>query len=341
MADRARQLDVALRPHMKTHKCIEIAEQQRALGARGITVSTLHEAQVFADHGFDDITWAFPVVLNRLAEVVKLAERIRLGIVVDSLAAIEELEKTGAPLHVWLKVDAGYHRAGVDPHSEHAVSAAQAVADSGTLELEGILSHSGHAYDVASADAAAVVAESERHVMVEFAGSLREKGIEVPQVSVGSTPAMRAVKDLSGVTEARPGNYALLDYSQVILGSCTPTDCAVTVLSSVVSSQPGAQHCIIDAGALAMSKDAGPSSPHAPTMGEIYRDYSKGTLHRGSPRLVSLSQEHGRVNQPLAVGERIRLLPNHSCLTMAQFDEIYAVRGEDIEDRWKVWRGRG
>ena len=340
MADRASELGVALRPHMKTHKCVEIGRRQRELGASGITVSTLYEARVFADHGFDDITWAFPIPLSRIPEAVKLAQRIRLGVVVDSRAAIDALAQTGAPLHVWIKVDSGYHRAGVDPRSDGAVELARTVVDSGTLSLDGILSHSGHAYHVASADAAAIVAESERATMVEFAARLRDHNIDVPGVSVGSTPAMRAARDLSGVTEVRPGNYALFDYSQAVLGSCTPADCAVSVIASVVSSPAGGEHSIVDAGALALSKDPGPGSPHPPTMGEIYEDYASGALNRET-RVVSLSQEHGRVNRAFPIGERLRILPNHSCLTVAHFDEMHVVRGDQVEDRWKVWRGRG
>jgi D-serine deaminase-like pyridoxal phosphate-dependent protein len=339
MADRARHLGVSLRPHIKTHKCVEVARRQRALGATGITVSTLHEARVFADHGFDDITWAFPVILSRIPDVVELAGRVRLHVVADSQEAVDALRHTNEPLHVLLKVDCGYHRAGVDPEGAEVLALARTVTDSSSLRFAGILSHSGHAYGVASANGAAAVAEEERSVMVRCAERLRGEGIEVSTVSVGSTPAMRAVKDLSGVTEARPGNYALFDHTQVTLGSCAAAECAVTVLSSVVSSQPAADYCIVDAGALAMSKDPGPGPPHRPTMGEVYREYDGEELDSGT-RLSGMSQEHGRLNRRLPVGTLVRILPNHSCLTVAQFDEWYAVRGTEVVDRWKIWSGR-
>ena len=338
MANRASALGVSLRPHIKTHKCVEIAERQRALGAHGITVATLYEARVFAGHGFDDITWAFPVILNRIPEILELAGRVRLGLVVDTMQAVERLESTGAPLHVGLKVDCGYHRAGVDPQGEEALAIARAIAESGQLEFEGILSHSGHAYDVTSSDEAAGIAEAERSVMVAFAERLRGAGIEVPTVSVGSTPSMRAVSHLDGVTEARPGNYALFDFTQVTLGSCAPAECAVTVLSSVISSTAGADHCLIDAGALALSKDPGPGPPHA-TMGEVFRDHARAELDPDL-RVVAVSQEHGRMNARLAPGQLVRVLPNHSCLTVAQFDTMWVARGDDIVDQWKIWRGR-
>lgn len=184
------------------------------------------------------------------------------------------------------------------------------------------------------------VAEEERRVTVEFADRLRTEGaVSVSHVSVGSTPAMSVVEHLSGVTEARPGNYALYDYSQTIIGSCSVNDCAVSVLASVVSSQPGANHSIVDAGALALSKDAGPDDAPQRTMGEIFEDYAAGSLSRES-RVVSVSQEHGTVSGRLPLGTKVRVLPNHSCLTVAQFDEFHVVRGDEIVDKWKIWRDR-
>ncbi len=339
MANRAKELGVSLRPHIKTHKCIEIAQRQRELGATGITVSTLYEARVFADHGFQDITWAFPVIPSRIPDVVDLAARIRLQVVVDTAAAVAALDAAGQPLLVLLKVDCGYHRVGVDPLSDQAIRVAEAIAESSSLRFGGILSHSGHAYDTKNALQTAEIAEQERAVMVRFSEQLQSKGIETPTVSVGSTPAARAVRHLDGATEMRPGNYALFDYTQVTLESCTAAECAVTVLSSVVSSQPNGDHAILDAGALSLSKDPGPASPHPRTMGEIYRDYEAGVLDPDI-RLIALSQEHGRLNHTLPVGERVRILPNHSCLTVSEFHECHVVRGTEVVDRWKIWRGR-
>jgi D-serine deaminase-like pyridoxal phosphate-dependent protein len=340
MATRARELGVALRPHLKTHKCVEIAERQRALGASGVTVSTLYEARVFADHGFDDITWALPVPPGRLVEARELAERVTLRLVVDTPEAVAALQRAHFPFHVWLKVDCGYHRAGVDPGSELAVDLAREIHQSPTLSFDGILSHSGHAYQARGREALANVAEEERRVMVACANRLRERGIDVSRVSVGSTPAMSAARVLDDVTEVRPGNYVFHDYSQTVIGSCGVRDCAVTVLATVVSSQPGAEHCVVDAGALALSKDPGPSDGSCLSMGEIFDRYEDGTL-RSDARVVSLSQEHGLVRGRLPAGERVRILPNHSCLTVACFDEYHLVRGERVLGRWKIWRGRG
>lgn len=338
MRRRADELDVELRPHLKTHKCVEIALGQRALGSRGATVSTLYEARVFADHGIDDLTWAFPMPPDRAEDVARLARRVRLGVVLDDPAPLAALEAAAAEARVWVKVDCGYGRAGLAPDSPELLSLARRIQDSRTLELAGLLSHSGHAYHARSPADARRIGERERSVMAGAADRLRSEGVEVAAVSTGSTPTMAHVRRLDGVTEVRPGNYALYDYTQVALEACSPGDCAATVLATVVSSSAARGRAIVDAGALALSSDRGPA--HArPSFGRLYDDYGNGTL-RHNARLVSLSQEHGIVDRPLPVGERVRILPNHSCLVTACFDAFSVVRGDDVLDTWRIWRAR-
>jgi D-serine deaminase-like pyridoxal phosphate-dependent protein len=177
--------------------------------------------------------------------------------------------------------------------------------------------------------------------MVWFADLLRRDGVPVRDVSVGSTPAMAAVRDLTGVTEARPGNYVFYDNTMILIGCCAREDIGVTVLTTVVSHQPGADRVIVDAGALSLSKDPGPQHVDtAPGMGAV----------RGHAELIvaSLSQEHGliRVATPAAieghlpVGERVEIVPNHSCLTVAHFDEYHVIQGGRVVDRWKIDRAR-
>ena len=339
MAAKAARLGVSLRPHIKTHKCVEIGRLQLEQGAQGITVSTLEEARVFADQGFSDITWAFPVILNRLEEAREIADRVTLRLVVDSREAVVALEETAYPFHVWLKVDCGYHRAGVDPAGGAAIELARWLHDSPSLRFDGLLTHSGHAYHPGPSKGIREIAEQERKVMVLLAQRLRLQEIEVPRLSVGSTPAMSQVESLDGIDEARPGNYVFYDYMQCGLGSCSPVDCALTVLSSVVSCQPEAGHSVVDAGALTLSKDTGANGAGEPTMGEVFRDYATGRLEPDT-RLRSLSQEHGILTAPLPVGSRVRILPNHSCLAVACFDEYAVARGDRVVDRWKIWRGR-
>lgn len=345
MQRRCEALGVALRPHAKTHKSAEVARRQREHGARGLTVSTLSEARYFADAGFDDLTWAFPVVLSRLGEARELAGRATLRLTVDTPEAVAALEGGGFPFHVFLEVDCGQHRSGVDPASERAVELARRLADHPRLVFDGLLTHSGHAYGATSPAEAAAFAEAERRVMVDLAGRLRDAGVPVPVVSVGSTPAMSHAADLSGVDEARPGNYAFFDGTQAAIGSCGPGDAAVTVLAGVVSSQPGAGRSVIDAGALALSKDAGPT--HLPggfpwAMGAVFEDTAAYRAGRPSERLrvTGVSQEHGVVSGSLPVGARLRVLPNHSCLAVPNFDAYWVTRGDAVVDRWPLHRGR-
>jgi D-serine deaminase-like pyridoxal phosphate-dependent protein len=352
MAGKVGALGARLRPHIKTHKCIEIGRLQQRYGAQGITVATIVEACDFADAGFDDITWAVPVIPGRLDEVVALARRITIRVLVESAEAIDALEHAAragnTKLHAFLEVDCGYHRSGVDPDAPAALPLARRLATSPHLVFDGILTHAGHSYAAREADHRAAIAAEERECMVAFARTLRAQGIQVPCVSVGSTPSMAATKSLEGVDEARPGNYAFNDWMQAASGVCETGDVAVSVLSTVISHQSALPHCIIDAGALAMSKDAG--SPHPDLrrgMGPLYKDLSSDRL---DPRvdLQHVSQEHGFIGGPrqadiadrFKVGDRVRIMPNHSCLTAAMFDEYWVVQGEQVMDRWKIHRGR-
>jgi len=339
MADRAKRLGVALRPHIKTHKCLELGRRQEAHGARGVTVSTLSEAEAFARGGFTDLTWAFPLDRTHLPRVQRIAELTTVRVILDDLETAKAVSGTG--LHVWLKVDCGYHRAGVDPSSRYGLEVARELGAERGITFDGILSHSGHAYRTRNKDEAAQVAEQERQVMAWFAELLRKDGLPVRGVSVGSTPAMAAVKDLTGVTEARPGNYIFYDRTMVLIGCCEPQDVAVSVLATVVSHQPGASHFVVDAGALSLSKDLGPTHLGLePAFGDV----------RGHPELTvaSVSQEHGliRAAAPAAiegkyqVGDRIEIIPNHSCLTEAHFDEYVVMDGGRMIDRWHIERGR-
>ena len=351
MAAKVRGLGAALRPHVKTHKCIEVGEMQRRHGAQGITVATIVEARDFAAHGFDDITWAVPLPLSRLDEVIELARSVTLRVTVDAPEATDALiaaaRQAGLSIHTWLEVDCGYHRSGVDPAAESSVALVRRIADSPHLVFDGLLTHAGHGYAARTDAARRAVAKEEREVTVAFAERLRATGVAVPAVSVGSTPTMAVTDSLAGVTEARPGNYAFYDWMQAAAGVCRPEDVAVSVLASVISRQPGLDHVIVDAGALAMSKDPGPGDPTlrkglGPLMAGLEGGVLEPALH-----LTHASQEHGFLGGATAadltrlrVGERVRIMPNHSCLTVAMFDAYEVVRGAEVVDRWTIHRGR-
>ena len=349
MSQQARRLGVRLRPHVKTHKCVEAARIQTAGEHGGITVSTLAEARAFADAGFADITWAVPVALDRLDDCTDLARRTdRFRVLVDHPRAVVELEAfaaaEGLRFEVLLEVDCGHHRSGVDPGDPAAVQLAAAIHSSPHLELAGILTHAGQSYRCGSRADAAGVARHERDIMVAFAGRLRAAGIAVTEVSVGSTPTVTAAEDLTGITEVRPGNYLFFDAFQAAVGSCRLDDVAFSVLATVIGVYPGRRELVVNAGALALSKDPGPVHVD-PGCGFGVVVAPADQLPIPGLRVVSISQEHGvlRSDRPLAssweLGNRVRILPNHSCLAAACFDRFHVVRGSEVVDEWHPVRG--
>ncbi|HVO35463.1 MAG TPA: alanine racemase, partial [Gemmatimonadales bacterium] len=289
--------------------------------------------------------------LGRLHEVVALARRITFRVVVESAAALEALgmatRRAGIEAHAWLEVDSGHHRSGVDPEAPGSLDLARRLAAEPGVAFDGLLTHAGQSYHARTREERAAVAERERAVMAAFAGRLARSGVHVGDVSVGSTPAMSAVERLDAVTEIRPGNYAFYDFMQLASGVCAAADCAVTVLASVVSHQSGAGHVVVDAGALALSKDPGPDDPALRRgFGPVLKGLAGHELEEALA-VRGMSQEHGMVGgeRPgdvagLAVGDKLRILPNHSCLAVALFDEYHVVRGEDVVDRWPIRRAR-
>jgi D-serine deaminase-like pyridoxal phosphate-dependent protein len=350
MAARMMDLGVRLRPHVKTHKCLEAARLQVRGHFGGITVSTLAEARFFGDGGFRDLTYAVPIALGRIAEAAELAARLdRLSVLVDSDEAVDalqaEAQRIGRPFSVFLKVDCGNHRAGVDPDADASVGLARRLAESAGIDFRGVLAHGGQSYAETNRAAIHAVACAERDVTAGFAERLRAAGVDVPEVSIGSTPTMAVVDDLTGVTETRPGNYVFFDEYQAAIGSCAPEDCALSVLVSVVGVHPARGTVVVDGGALALSKDGGPT--HVPGFPGGYG--SLRDAESGAPlpdlELFSLSQEHGLVRSRtgaalgMRVGDRLRVSPNHSCLTAALFDRYHVVRGDRVVDRWPTVRG--
>lgn len=349
MAERVARLGARLRPHVKTHKCLEAARLQVRGHFGGITVSTLAEARFFAQGGFRDITYAFPLPLSSLDDAAELTRSLdRLSVLLDHEATLQALEAygnaQGVRFSVFLKVDCGYHRAGVDPSRPESVELAHRLSHSPCVDFRGILTHAGHSYDCRNAEEIRVVSEQERAVMVSFAERLRRAEIPVSEVSVGSTPTMSHASSLEGVTEARPGNYVFYDAFQATVGSCRMEDAALSVLATVVGQYPDQQKLLVNVGALALSKDEGAR--------HVEPDCGYGVV--GSPngsrypelRLTSISQEHGQVHgrSPIdfakyEVGSRLRVIPNHSCLTAAMYDRYFVVRGDSVVDEWKTVRG--
>lgn len=350
MSERVSRLGARLRPHVKTHKTIEGARLQVRGHFGGITVSTLAEAHHYAKAGFRDICYAVPIGIPRLEEAAELSRNVEaLHLLVDHGTALRELETCaraqGIELSAYLKVDCGYHRAGVDPDSDESVDLAKRMSDSPHVSFRGILTHAGHSYGCSSPDEIRVVAEQERTVMTRFAEKLRRAGAEPPEVSVGSTPTMSVAETLEGVTEARPGNYVFFDRFQSTVGSCTTDDVAFSILATVLGHYPERRELLVDAGALALSKDEGPAHVDSACGYGAITDLT-GRRALEHLRVHSLSQEHGKIAgataadfEALPLGARLRIVPNHSCLSAALFERYHVIRNDEIVDEWRPVRG--
>jgi D-serine deaminase-like pyridoxal phosphate-dependent protein len=339
MRNKARASGVAFRPHVKTHKTIEIGRMQHGGAIGPVTVSTLAEGEFFADAGFRDITYAMPIAPEKLARATALARRVeRLNILIDSFDALHAVEQANAVFDVFLKVDCGYHRAGVDPANPDSARLAIAIARSPACHFQGLLTHAGHSYDARDADDIRRIAAEEMAVLTRFRALLASEGLGEITRSVGSTPTLSINETFDDCDEVRPGNYVFYDAFQATIGSCAPSEVAVSVLATVVGSYPDRGQAIIDAGALALSKDRG--AEHVdPRCG--YGTMCDLELRPLDAKLVALSQEHGKLatSAHLPVGTRVRVVPNHSCLTAAMFDRYHVVDGGRVVDEWRPVRG--
>jgi D-serine deaminase-like pyridoxal phosphate-dependent protein len=335
MAAIAADAGVALRPHAKTHKMPQVARLQLAAGSQGITVAKLGEAEVMAAAGIRDIFIAYPIVgAAKLERLCKLAEEQEIRVAADSWPVLEAMSRAAAArglrIKVRLEVDSGFGRCGLQSEAE-VLELAERAAGLGGVEIVGLMGFGGHSYNAAGEAEIADVARAEAGQLVGMLAALRERGIG-DEISVGSTPTSRYAARVPGVTEIRPGTYVFSDRTQVQLGWGELDDCALTVLTTVVS-RPTAERAIIDVGTKGLTSDPAP----VPGFGAV----------RGRPGLdvETLTEEHGIVavrdgeNPP--IGDRLEVIPNHACGALNMFDEVYVVRGGDVVDRWEVAaRGR-
>lgn len=335
MRGRAEALGVRLRPHCKTAKSADVARRALAAETGPITVSTMREAQYFAENGFTDITLAVGISPSRLGQAADLLARgIDLAVTTDNAVIATEIvavaKARGVTFAVMIEVDVGEHRGGIDARAAELLEIADILRDGGQ-EVRGILAHAGHTYSCTDPEAIADIAETERSGAVLAAERLRRAGHGCPVVSVGSTPGALFARSLDGVTEMRPGVYMFMDLFQSGVGCCGLEDIAVTVMASVTGLRPDQGTAHIDAGALALSKDR--STQAQP------RDCGFGLLTDAYGRplpglsVEAVHQEHGRVAGSgadpavLPIGSRVHVLPNHVCMTAAMYDRYAVVDG--------------
>ncbi len=326
----ARQAGVRLRPHGKTHKCVEIARRQLEAGAVGLTLAKLGEAEVMALAGVPDIFLAYEVVGGpKLPRLLALAREIRIRVGVDSVEVAEPLAAAaaaaGLTLDVVLEVDSGLGRCGVAP-GEPLLALARQIARLRGLRIAGIFTYRGYRADL---DAAG---REEGELTVREAERLRGAGIPVEEVSVGSTPTGRAAGRVPGVTEIRPGTYVFNDATQVRWGSARPEECALVVLARVIS-RPSGGVAILDAGSKVLTAERGPFSSRGDSYGVI-RGYPDCQIDR-------LWEEHGRVQlteeaRRLRVGDLVEIIPAHVCPTVNLAQRLVCARRGRVEATWMV-----
>ena len=347
LGERLAGLGVAQRPHVKTTKALEPTRMIHD-GLGPITVSTLAEADFFADAGYTDILYAVGIAPGKLDRVARLRRRgVDLTILLDTVAQAEAVvafvAEHGESLPALIEIDSDGQRGGVEPEDPQLLEIARVLTDGGA-QVRGVMTHAGGSYFAYTQEALRAAAERERAAVVRAATRLREGGHPAPVVSVGSTPTAHAASDLTGVTEVRAGVYVFFDLVMAGVGVCTLEDIALSVVATVIGRGPDDASLLTDAGWTATSNDRGTSvqavDQHLGLVttdaGEVIEDLL----------MVGASQEHGvlavrpgstRELPDLPVGTRVRILPIHACATASQHDhfEVMAREGEPVSERWE------
>ncbi len=331
----ANEAGVALRPHTKTHRTPALARMQVAAGAQGITVAKVGEAEVMAAEGINDIFIANEIVGERKLERLRdLARLVKISVGVDNAEQVQALSqafcKEANPMDVLIEIEVGENRSGLLP-GPALVELARLISQTHGVHLKGIFSHEGHSYGAATVDECAALAKQSQEDTLQAAQLIRDAGIAVGTVSIGSTPSLLLGKLLPGITEIRPGTYVLMDAAQGAaikdLGRC-----AATILATVVS-KPTEERVVLDTGVKALTaftRDQG-----------ICLTPGYGLLKGTDLRLSKLYDEHGLIidrslNQQLHIGDKIEIIPNHICPTCNLYDRMYLVRQDEVIDELPI-----
>jgi D-serine deaminase-like pyridoxal phosphate-dependent protein len=352
LRDRLAPMGVPLRPHLKTAKSIEVAVRAMSSPQGPATVSTLKEAAFFAAAGVRDIIYAVGITPCKLAKVIELRQNgVDLAVILDTVEQAEAValasRTSGEVIPALIEIDCDGHRSGVPPQDkDRLLSIGRAITQGG--ELRGVMTHAGGSYAARGATALQQAAETERRSVVDAANILRQAGLPCPVVSVGSTPTAHYATDLSGVTEVRAGVFVFFDLVMAGIGICEIDDIAMSVLATVIGHQREKGWILIDAGWMAMSQDRGTSKQ------EIDQGYGLVCDSAGTPFqdliLADANQEHGILKvrpgsnaalPELAIGDRVRILPNHACATGAQHRSYHIVHGTSdiVTNEWVRFTG--
>ncbi len=336
MAIKARQSGVDFRPHFKTHQSIQIGRWFRDYGTTKITVSSVEMAAYFASDGWDDITIAFPLNYRQLSEIEELAADVHLGILVESPEAARAFGKLhSARFNIWIKIDCGLHRTGVDWQD---ITRVHAIMDEvrryPNLHPAGLLTHAGNTYSARSQQEAIAIHLETNERMRQLRSNL---GIADLAVSIGDTPGCSLRQTFDGIDEIRPGNFVFFDAEQLEIGSCQPSKISVAMACPVVACHSSRNEVVIYGGAVHLSKEAFLHNG-IPSYGLSAETQSNGwgDLIPGSS-VSRVSQEHGIVTVPpehmaeFSPGGLAMIIPTHSCLTAHLMRRYMTLDGKSIE----------
>jgi D-serine deaminase-like pyridoxal phosphate-dependent protein len=338
VADYTERHGLRLRPHTKTHKSPRIGRRQLELGAAGLTVAKVGEAEVMLDAAPSDMLVAYPVIgHSKLERLMAVARRAHVTVSLDSLFAAQQLSEAaqaaGVIVGVLAETDVGLGRVGVSPGTE-LVDLAQGIERLAGLTFEGIAFYPGHIKDngAASMEALGALGGLIQSILADF----RREGIQARIVSGGSTPSLYHSHELAGLNEIRPGTYVYNDWNTVTSGACTPDECAAALLVTVVSTaRPG--QIVVDGGSKTFSSDRLTGSGAESTFGHV--------IEAPEARFHKMNEEHGYVDirpcgRKFEIGERLRIIPNHICVAVNLHERVYGIRNGEVEEVWEV-AGRG
>jgi len=336
VAEYTREHDLRLRPHTKTHKSTRIGKRQLESGAVGLTVAKVSEAEVMLGAEPADLLVAYPIIgQTKLHRLMEVAKRTHVTVALDSVFAARQISDAARAANVELgilaEVDVGLGRVGVPPASLLAL--AQSIEKLPHVTFEGITFYPGQVKDLEETGlrALAQVGELLHSILCEF----RTAGVEVKIVSGGSTPTLYHSHELAGLTEIRPGTYVFNDVNTVRSGGCGMEDCAASILATVVSTAKEGQ-MIVDGGSKTFSSDRLVNSSEV-TFGHL--------VEAPASRFHKMNEEHGyvditRAERGFSIGDRVHIIPNHICVAVNLHEQVYGVRGDTVEEVWKV-EGRG
>jgi len=339
MAEHAKASGTRFRPHFKTHQSAKVGEWIRAEGVTSIACSSLRMAEYFADAGWDYILVAFPVNWREIDLINRLAGKIRLGLIVESRETARFLgAQLQHPVDIWLDVDTGYHRTGIDwEANSEAIALATLITAAPMLRLRGMLTHSGHSYKSRTPEEIQAVYDETVNHFNSLRTHLTAAGFAGLELSLGDTPSCVVVKDLSAVEEVRPGNFVYFDWMQVIIGTCAAEDVAVALACPVVTKNAARNQIVVYGGGVHLSKDSFVDRKGRTTFGAVCLPTDTGwSTPFEDTYVVSLSQEHGVLQvapqdfDRIQIGELVCILPVHSCMTADLMKSVVTFDGEEI-----------